>query len=108
MINSDSTRFCPFCGGYKLKIESKTKAWGIYGNNIYCREYTMSVRCNKCHSRGPTINGIVYERTERNKDVYEINTNTIKEKSKKKVYGSPSELERLAIKEWNNRLFETQ
>lgn len=107
MTNND-IKYCPFCGGYKLKIESKTKAKSIYGNNIYCREYTMSVRCNKCHSRGPTINGIVYEKTTRNEEVYELNTSIIKEKSKKKVYGSPSELERLAIKEWNNRLFETQ
>ena len=107
-MNNEDIKYCPFCGGYKLKIESKTKAWGIYGKNVYCREYTMSVRCNKCHSRGPTINGIVYERTARNKEDYEINTNTIKEKSKKEVYSSPSELERIAINKWNNRLFETQ
>lgn len=65
----------------------------------------MSVRCNKCHGRGPTVNGIIYERTTGNKEVYKDNVDKIKKKSKKEVYGSHSELERLAIKKWNNRLF---
>ena len=36
---------CPFCGGEKLKIDSKRR------NNTE----TYSVRCNKCHARGGTV-----------------------------------------------------
>ena len=46
---------CPFCGGNKLKVDSKK------GNNFRCvngkREdfHVVTVRCNKCHTRGPTV-----------------------------------------------------
>ena len=46
---------CPFCGGTKLKIDSKK------GNNFRFVEgkkeeyHVVTVRCNKCHTRGPTV-----------------------------------------------------
>ena len=40
---------CYFCGSTKLKIESKHNGkWRNTGT------HTASVRCNKCHARGPT------------------------------------------------------
>lgn len=47
---------CPFCGSHKLKAESKsspkklnikTKKWE--------KHYAVSLRCNKCHARGPVV-----------------------------------------------------
>lgn len=44
---------CPFCGKDKLKVELKSgRPTGIGMNR--CIPYTASVRCNCCHSRGPT------------------------------------------------------
>lgn len=40
---------CPFCGNTKLKIESKH-----HGTHYYTGTHSASVRCNKCHARGPT------------------------------------------------------
>lgn len=40
---------CYFCGSTKLKIESKHN-----GTHYYTGTHTASVRCNKCHARGPT------------------------------------------------------
>ena len=40
---------CPFCGNTKLKIESKHN-----GSHYYCGTHSATVRCNKCHARGPT------------------------------------------------------
>lgn len=40
---------CPFCGNTKLKIESKHNGkWSTVGT------HAASVRCSKCHARGPT------------------------------------------------------
>ena len=51
---------CPFCGGKNhAKIESKKRnVWrnGFGDEAIY---ETFHVRCTICHSRGPTISGIV-------------------------------------------------
>lgn len=38
---------CPFCKKTKTKVEQKS---GPYGHRV-----TLSVRCNACHSRGPTV-----------------------------------------------------
>lgn len=52
-------RCCPFCGGDKLKVDSKvSNQINIINGNRY-KTYTASVRCNKCHSRGPTVSGQV-------------------------------------------------
>lgn len=40
---------CPFCGNTKLKIESKH-----HGHHYYEGTHSASVRCSKCHARGPT------------------------------------------------------
>lgn len=40
---------CPFCGNTKLKIESKHN-----GRIYYTGTHSASVRCSKCHARGPT------------------------------------------------------
>jgi Lar family restriction alleviation protein len=40
---------CPFCGNTKLKIESKH-----HGMHYYTGTHSASVRCSKCHARGPT------------------------------------------------------
>ena len=52
---------CPFCGGEKLKIESKkgeihySKKDGMYPwHNV-----KYSVRCNSCHARGGVVSAAV-------------------------------------------------
>ena len=50
---------CPFCGGTKLKIESKNKNVGWTGIDARVEHQTFSVRCNKCHSRGGAVGGRV-------------------------------------------------
>ncbi len=40
---------CPFCGSTKLKVESKHNGkWHNTGT------HSATVRCGKCHARGPT------------------------------------------------------
>ena len=40
---------CPFCGNTKLKVESKHNGkWSNTGT------HSATVRCRKCHARGPT------------------------------------------------------
>ena len=41
---------CPFCGNTKLKIASKH-----HGHHYYEGTHSASVRCSKCHARGPTV-----------------------------------------------------
>jgi Lar family restriction alleviation protein len=40
---------CPFCGNTKLKVESKH-----HGHHYYEGTHSATVRCSKCHARGPT------------------------------------------------------
>ena len=40
---------CPFCGNTKLKVESKHN-----GTHYYTGTHSATVRCSKCHARGPT------------------------------------------------------
>ena len=42
-------KHCPFCGNTKLKVESKH-----HGHHYYEGTHSASVRCSKCHARGPT------------------------------------------------------
>jgi Lar family restriction alleviation protein len=44
---------CPFCGGTKLKIDSKSKSISYRHVDVF----TASVRCNVCHARGGTASG---------------------------------------------------
>lgn len=40
---------CPFCGNTKLKVDSKHNGhWSNVGT------HSATVRCSKCHARGPT------------------------------------------------------
>ena len=41
---------CPFCGGTKLKIDSKRTFQ--HGKTRHC---SVTVRCMKCHARGPVV-----------------------------------------------------
>ena len=47
---------CPFCGSTKLKIDQKTSSNTKYNPEIKkCEKLVVvTVRCNKCHTRGPT------------------------------------------------------
>ena len=41
---------CPFCGNTKLKVDSKHNGkWSHVGT------HSATVRCSKCHARGPTV-----------------------------------------------------
>lgn len=50
---------CPFCGSTNLKIESKRVRVGTNGLDVPVHNMTYSVRCNKCHARGPAVGGKV-------------------------------------------------
>ena len=41
---------CPFCGGAKLKVDSKRTF--AYRKGYHC---SVSVRCMKCHARSPVV-----------------------------------------------------
>ncbi|MBQ0099387.1 MAG: Lar family restriction alleviation protein [Firmicutes bacterium] len=75
---------CPFCGSEKLKIDSKTKT-GLDCNWNSVTIYSYSVRCNKCHARGP------------------IYTNKKDRQCNEYIYKSKQEWIDEAIKLWNNR-----
>lgn len=46
---------CPFCKCKKLKVDSKKSSSirFIDGKKEEC--HIVTVRCNKCHTRGPTV-----------------------------------------------------
>ena len=71
---------CPFCGSTSLKIDSKHNGhWSNTGT------HSATVRCNKCHSRGPTSSSKVG-------------------KSGTSTRWSPSENAiQLAVEKWNTR-----
>lgn len=51
---------CPYCGGTALKIDSRSKEAGYCGyDDSRVDNVTYSVRCNKCHARGPSSGGKV-------------------------------------------------
>lgn len=76
---------CPFCGGEKLKVESKRK--NISYRHVYV--VTKSVRCNRCHARGCTASG----------EVGNYSFGTPKSDNLK----TEQEIEAMAIKAWNKR-----
>ena len=45
---------CPFCGSKKLKIDSKKGSNFRYVNGKREDFHVVTVRCNRCHTRGPT------------------------------------------------------
>ena len=56
VIETSEISPCPFCGNTKLKVESKHNGkWHNDGT------HSASVRCPKCHARGPTASCKVSE-----------------------------------------------
>lgn len=47
-------RECPFCGGTKLKVDSKKGSNFRVVNGKVEEFHVVTVRCNRCHTRGPT------------------------------------------------------
>lgn len=47
---------CPFCGSTKLKVDQKTSSNTKWNSETKKSEkfVVVTVRCNKCHTRGPT------------------------------------------------------
>ena len=43
---------CPFCGCTKLKVEKKSRPFGITGLDVPVNNVSCSVRCNRCYARG--------------------------------------------------------
>lgn len=77
---------CPFCGGNKLKFESKNTSKGIrleQRSMGYKSKFTGSIRCNRCFGRGPTC--------------YMLSKHEILMSDEKE------QLEQLAYAAWNNR-----
>lgn len=46
---------CPFCGGNKLKVDSRKNNNTRWINNKMEECHVVTVRCNRCHTRGPTV-----------------------------------------------------
>ena len=48
---------CPFCGSTKLKVDQKTSSNTKWNSETgRCDKLVVvTVRCNKCHTRGPTV-----------------------------------------------------
>ena len=86
----DKLKPCPFCGGTKLKVEQKRKRVGWTGLDVPVYNMTYSVRCNKCHARGPARGGKVLS--------YTIGVLPLPDWSK-----TQSELYEEAVKAWNRR-----
>lgn len=59
-MKGQTPKACPFCGGLKISFESKA---GTEHINLKTRRWekrhTGSLRCNKCHARGPTVSARV-------------------------------------------------
>lgn len=46
---------CPFCGSKKLKVDHKKQSTFKYIEGKRYSFFSVTVRCNKCHARGPTV-----------------------------------------------------
>lgn len=83
-MNLSTKKSCPFCGGTKLKLESKTTKLSLEDRySGYKSKFTGSIRCNICHSRGPTC--------------------TIKLKTNSMTNNDLETLSQIAFDAWNNR-----
>lgn len=65
---------CPFCGNTKLKVDSSH--WSTVGT------HSATVRCSKCHARGPTASC----------------------KVSPELYGADEATKQKAIELWNKRI----
>ena len=77
---------CPFCGGTKLKVDSKKSNNGKWDGNKYFVSHVVTVRCNRCFTRGPATS--VWLRTNE--------------------YGAAKKGEGAAIEAWNRRAEDVQ
>lgn len=95
MPNEDyqKLRNCPFCGGTKLKLESKSRKAGWTGIGALVEQDTYSVRCNVCHARGGAAGGKVIKSLQY---VYRDNM--------PKWAATSEELKDKAIEAWNRRV----
>lgn len=75
---------CPFCGKDKLKVDSKRSNRPKHIDGVKYYTYTLSVRCNCCHARGPSIS----------RDVKAFNGGTV----------VTEDFEQLVFDAWNNRV----
>ena len=83
---------CPFCGGTRLKLDSKQTRAGYTGIDALVERETYSVRCNVCHARGGAVGGkVIHSRL----DVYKDNM--------PKWATTSDELKAKAIDAWNRR-----
>lgn len=82
---------CPFCGGTKLKVDSKRKLAGY--DSLYGRvnQTTYSVRCNVCHARGGVAGGKTLSRLRRGLETPPFAV-------------TEDELKAQAIEAWNRRV----
>jgi Lar family restriction alleviation protein len=52
----NDVKHCPFCGSTKLKADSKKINRPRYLTGDKWEDgHTGSMRCNRCHARGPTV-----------------------------------------------------
>lgn len=79
-------RECPFCGGTKLKIDSKSKRVSYRHVDVI----TATVRCNVCHARGGTASGECGN--------YYFGT------PKSEKLTTKAEIEKRAMEAWNRRV----
>lgn len=82
---------CPFCGGTKLKIESKSVLAGYNGLDQRVERITYSVRCNKCNARGGTASGKILS-------LYRFSINKLPEWAT-----TDTAVKQKAIEAWNRR-----
>lgn len=87
---------CPFCGGTKLKVDTKQKLDGYCEIGGRVNAVTASVRCSICHARGSTAGGKTI-------DAYRY---TRREQELPKWATTLDDLKRRAIDLWNYRVGE--
>lgn len=51
------TAKCPFCGSNSVQLYGRKKWLGYNGLGDRLQRHKWSVRCNKCHARGPIASG---------------------------------------------------
>ena len=54
-MNEVKALSCPFCGGTKLSAAHKKSGGFRYDNGVLKMLYVVTIRCNQCHARGPTL-----------------------------------------------------
>lgn len=59
ILNEEKTQFlpdhCPFCGSNSYTVDQKTGKDRYDKDGNRYSNVSVSIRCNKCHARGPTV-----------------------------------------------------